>query len=91
MNFEQNFNFAVNVLNGSGREIKYNEEWKNGPFISSQLDKPKSQSPAAPVTYYNEIPAPLLKTALDKFGKGNKEKQQNIVQAIWVLKFNSLF
>lgn len=35
----------------------------------------------------NEIPQPLLKIALDRFGKGNKEKQQNIIQAIWILLF----
>jgi hypothetical protein len=56
----------------------------NGPQIQNDLYGAKSQTP---VTFYNEIPAPLLKTALEKFGKGNKEKQQNIVQAIWVLLF----
>lgn len=35
----------------------------------------------------SEIPPPLLKIALERFGKGNKEKQMNILQAIWVLLF----
>lgn len=77
----------MNVYDTSAREIKSNAEWKNDHFIQNESFKPKLQSSSSPVTFYNEIPAPLLKTALEKFGKGNKEKQQNIVQAIWVLLF----
>jgi hypothetical protein len=77
----------VNIFDGGAREIKYDEEWSNGRFIQNELVQSKAQSPGSQVTFYNEIPAPLLKTALEKFGKGNKEKQQNIVQAIWILLF----
>lgn len=77
----------MNFYDGNAREIKYNEEWNNGASVQNQLEKANEQLPVSPDAFYNEVPAPLLKAALDKFGKGNKEKQQNIVQAIWTLLF----
>jgi hypothetical protein len=67
----------------STREIKYEKTTQDiyNDYYQRVLSEAQSSS------LHHEIPQPLLKIALDRFGKGNKEKQQNIIQAIWILLF----